>query len=85
MLSNISSPTCVIPRLITLSMLKQIQKACLRVGVKTTNDATFPSLYSGYKELPNCSFQILPTQLQKCQKQKSHLNFQIVYFHNFQL
>ena len=49
-------------------MLKQIQKACLRVGVKTTNDATFPSLYSGYKELPNCSFQILPTQLQKCQK-----------------
>ena len=41
---------------------------CFRVGVTTTNDASFSVRNAGYQNLPDWPFQILPNNLQKCQK-----------------
>ena len=46
-------------------------KTCFQVGVTTTNDATFSFRNVDYEELPDWPFQILPTQVQKCQKRFS--------------
>ena len=46
----------------------KVAKVYFRVGVKTSNDATFSLKNAGFKLLPDWPFQILPIHLQKCQK-----------------
>ena len=75
MLSKISSPTCGIPRLIILSILKQIQKRLSELASKQQMMLPFPSITAGLQELPDCPFEAPPNQLEKCQSYQSVYDF----------
>ena len=53
MLSKISSPTCGIPRLMILSMLKIMQKRATELASKQQMMLLFPSINPGKTELPD--------------------------------
>ena len=69
-LSKISSPTCGIPRLITLSIVTLI--TCFLVGVQSTNDASLAVLDKGLPELPDFTTPKFTKKLSKIHKFKQN-------------
>ena len=68
MFSKISSLTCGIPWLMTLSICKRIQKRGLELASKQQMMLSFPASHNvGLRELPDGPEKMLSNQFKKCQ------------------